>query len=334
VSETRREFMQNASAVALLAQQVIAQTASSSATGMPTRVLGRTGERVSIVGVGGWHIGAVKDEAEAIKIVHAAMDEGINFFDNAWDYQDGHAEEVMGKALAMDGRRKKVFLMTKNCERDYAGSKKNLEDSLRRLKTDHLDLWQFHEMVYDNDPDWVFEKGGIKAALEARKEGKVRFLGFTGHKDPRIHAKMLGKPQQWDTAQMPVNVMDPYYRSFLNEVVPLCLKKNVGVIGMKGLGGGYPNGRFLTEVGLTSDECYRFCLSQPVTTQVMGINSMQQLKQDVALARTFKPLSPDENRKLMLRVKDFAGDGRHELFKSTKVFDGPHHRKQHGFDLS
>jgi predicted aldo/keto reductase-like oxidoreductase len=334
VSETRREFMQNASAVALLAQQVIAQTASSSATGMPTRVLGRTGERVSIVGVGGWHIGAVKDEAEAIKIVHAAMDEGINFFDNAWDYQDGHAEEVMGKALAMDGRRKKVFLMTKNCERDYAGSKKNLEDSLRRLKTDHLDLWQFHEMVYDNDPDWVFEKGGIKAALEARKEGKVRFLGFTGHKDPRIHAKMLGKPQQWDTAQMPVNVMDPHYRSFLNEVVPLCLKKNVGVIGMKGLGGGYPNGRFLTEVGLTSDECYRFCLSQPVTTQVMGINSMQQLKQDVALARTFKPLSPDENRKLMSRVRDFAGDGRHELFKSTKVFDGPHHRKQHGFDLS
>jgi predicted aldo/keto reductase-like oxidoreductase len=334
MSETRREFMQKASAVALLAEQVIAQTSSASETGMPTRVLGRTGERVSIVGVGGWHIGAVKDEAEAVKIVHAAMDEGITFFDNAWDYQDGHAEEVMGKALAMDGRRKKVFLMTKNCERDYAGSKRNLEESLRRLKTDHLDLWQFHEMVYDNDPDWVFEKGGIKAALEARKEGKVRFLGFTGHKDPRIHAKMLGKPQEWDTAQMPVNVMDPHYRSFLNEVVPLCLKKNVGVIGMKGLGGGYPNGRFLTEVGLTSDECYRFCLSQPVTVQVMGINSMQQLKQDVALARSFKPLSPDENRKLMSRVKDLAGDGRHELFKSTKVFDGPHHRKQHGFDLA
>jgi len=326
--------MQKASAIALLAEQVIAQTSSASATGMPTRVLGRTGERVSIVGVGGWHIGAVKDEPEAIKIVHAAMDEGITFFDNAWDYQDGHAEEVMGKALAMDGRRKKVFLMTKNCERDYEGSKRNLEESLRRLKTDHLDLWQFHEMVYDNDPDWVFEKGGIKAALEARKEGKVRFLGFTGHKDPRIHAKMLGKPQEWDTAQMPVNVMDPHYRSFLNEVVPLCLKKNVGVIGMKGLGGGYPNGRFLTEVGLTSDECYRFCLSQPVTVQVMGINSVQQLKQDVALARSFKPLSPDENRKLMSRVKDLAGDGPHELFKSTKVFDGPHHRKQHGFDLA
>jgi uncharacterized protein len=334
MSETRREFMRNASAIALLAEQVVAQTSSPSATGMPTRILGRTAERVSIVGLGGWHIGAIKEEAEAVKIMHAAMDDGINFFDNAWDYHDGHSEEVMGKALAMDGRRSKVFLMTKNCERDYAGSKKNLEDSLRRLKTDHIDLWQFHEMVYDNDPDWVFEKGGIKAALEARKEGKVRFLGFTGHKDPRIHAKMLGKPQEWDTAQMPVNVMDPHYRSFLKEIVPLCLKKNVGVIGMKGLGGGYPNGRFLTEVGLTPDECYRFCLSQPVTTQVMGINSMQQLKQDVELARAFKPLTPEENRKLMSRVKDLAGDGRHELFKSTKVFDGPHHRKQHGFDLA
>ena len=195
---TRRDFMRNASAVTLLAQQVIAQTSSASATGMPTRVLGRTGQRVSIVSLGGWHIGAVKDDAEAIRIMHAAIDEGINFFDNAWDYHDGRSEELMGKALAMDNRRNKVFLMTKNCERDYEGSKRNLEESLRRLKTDHLDLWQFHEMVYDNDPDWVFDKGGLKAALEARKEGKVRFIGFTGHKDPRIHLKMLSKPHDWD----------------------------------------------------------------------------------------------------------------------------------------
>jgi len=136
------------------------------------RVLGRTGARVSIMGIGGWHVGAIKDEKEAMRVVHEAVDEGVTFFDNAWDYQDGHAEEVMGKALAMDGRRKKIFLMTKNCERDYAGSMKCLEDSLRRLKTDHLDLWQFHECVYDNDPDWIFEKGGIKAALEARQQGK------------------------------------------------------------------------------------------------------------------------------------------------------------------
>jgi predicted aldo/keto reductase-like oxidoreductase len=188
-------------------------------------------------------------------------------------------------------------------------------------------------MVYDNDPDWVFDKGGLKAALEARKEGKVRFIGFTGHKDPRIHAKMLAKPHEWDSAQMPVNVMDPHFRSFTKEVIPVCLKKNVGVIGMKGLGGGHPNGRFLTEVGLTSDECYRYCLSQPVAAQVMGINTMEQLKQDVALARSFKPLSQQETNKLMSRVKDVAGDGRHELFKSTKTFDGPHHRKQHGFAI-
>ena len=191
---TRREFMRNASAVALLAEQVIAETSSASTTGMPTRVLGRTNERVSIVALGGWHIGAVKDEDEAIRIMHAAIDEGVNFFDNAWDYHDGHSEEVMGKALAMDNRRDRVFLMTKDCERDYAGSKRNLEDSLRRLRTDQVDLWQFHELVYDNDPDWVLEKGGLKAALEARKEGKIRFIGFTGHKDPRIHPKMLGKP--------------------------------------------------------------------------------------------------------------------------------------------
>lgn len=330
---TRRDFMRKASAVALLAEQVIAQTSSASATGMPTRVLGRSNERVSVVALGGWHIGAVKDDAEATRIMHAAIDEGINFFDNAWDYHDGRSEELMGKALAMDGRRGKVFLMTKNCERDYAGSKKNLEDSLRRLKTDRIDLWQFHEMVYDNDPDWVFEKGGLKAALEARKEGKVRFIGFTGHKDPRIHAKMLAKPHDWDAAQMPVNVMDPHFRSFVKEVVPVCLKKNVGVIGMKGLGGGHPNGRFLTEAGMTSDECYRFCLSQPVASQVMGITSMDQLKQDVALARSFKPLSQQESTQLISRVKDIAGDGRHELFKSTKTFDGPHHRKQHGFAL-
>lgn len=321
--------MQAASA-ALLAQEVIAQTANASATGMPTRVLGRTGVRVSIVGLGGWHIGAIKDDNEAIRIMHAAIDEGLTFFDNCWDYHDGRSEELMGRALAMDGRRGKVFLMTKNCERDYAGSMRCLEDSLRRLKTDHLDLWQFHEMVYDNDPDWVFDKGGLRAALEARKQGKVRFIGFTGHKDPRIHLSMLNKPHEWDSAQMPVNVMDPHYRSFINEVIPVCLRKNVGVIGMKGLGGG--TGRFVQNAGLTSDECYRFCMSQPVSVQVAGISTMAQLKQDVALARAFKPLSKQEGEQLVSRVKDIAGDGRHELFKSTKTFDGPHHRKQHGFD--
>jgi predicted aldo/keto reductase-like oxidoreductase len=333
---SRRQFMKQATmagSASALAEQVLAQTSSPSATGMPTRVLGKTGQRVSIACLGGWHIGSLKDDGEAIRIMHAAIDEGINFFDNAWDYHDGHSEEVMGKALAMDGRRNKIFLMTKNCERDYKGSMKDLEDSLRRLQTDHLDLWQFHELVYDNDPDWIFEKGGIKAALEAQKAGKVRFIGFTGHKDPRIHLKMLAKPYAWDTAQMPINLMDAHYRSFQKEVVPVCLQKNAGVIGMKGLAGGATEGRLPTKVGVTVDECYRFCLSLPVTAQVMGITSMDQLKQNIQLARNFKPMAAAEKAALLARVKEEAGDGRHELFKSTKFYDGPHHRKQHDFDL-
>lgn len=297
------------------------------------RMLGRTGVKVSMIGIGGWHIGVHKDPKDSIRIMHAAIDEGVTFFDNAWDYHDGHSEEVMGDALKVDGKRKKVFLMTKNCERDGAGSMKNLEESLRRLKTDHLDLWQFHEMVYDNDPDWVFEKGGLKVALEAKKQGKVRFIGFTGHKDPRIHLKMLAKPYEWDSAQMPINVLDASYRSFQNEVVPVCQQKNVGVIGMKGLAGGHPQGRLISHAGLTAAECYRFCLSLPITVQVMGINTMDHLKANVQLARTFKPMTAQEKAALIAKVKDQAGDGRHELFKSTKTFDGPHHRKQHSFEL-
>src|SRR5687767_5991789 len=288
---SRRDFVRQTAAglsAASLAEQVLAQTSSATATGVPTRVLGRTGQRVSMLCLGGWHIGSLKDDNEAIRIMHAAIDEGMTFFDNAWDYHNGRSEELMGRAMAQDGRRKKVFLMTKNCNRDYTGSMQCLEDSLRRMKTDYLDLWQFHEMVYDNDPDWVFEKGGLKAALEARKQGKVRFIGFTGHKDPLIHLKMLGKPHDWDSAQMPINVLDAHYRSFQKQVVPVCLKKNVGVIGMKGLGGGHPDGRFVSKAGMTVEECFRFCLSMPVAAQVVGINSMAQLKQDLAIARGFQ----------------------------------------------
>jgi predicted aldo/keto reductase-like oxidoreductase len=193
-----------------------------------------------------------------------------------------------------------------------------------------VDLWQFHEMVYDNDPDWVFDKGGIKAAIDARKAGKVRFIGFTGHKDPRIHLKMLGKPFDWDTAQMPINVMDAHYRSFQNQVVPVCLDKKVGVIGMKGYGGSSPQG-IMAKSGLTAAEAYRYSLSQPVSTQVVGLTSLDQLQAAVALARSFAPMSAAEQTALRDRVRDMAGDGRYELFKSTVTFDGPHHRRQHGF---
>jgi aryl-alcohol dehydrogenase-like predicted oxidoreductase len=334
---SRRDFMKTATrrlSLAALAGQVFSEATSAAETGVPQRPLGRTGQKVSMLCLGGWHIGSVKDDTEAVRIMHAAIDEGLTFFDNAWDYHNGHSEEVMGKALSMDGKRSKVFLMTKNCERDYAGSMKNLEDSLRRMKTSHLDLWQFHEMVYDNDPDWVFEKGGLKAALEARQQGKVRYIGFTGHKDPRIHLQMLDKPHPWDTAQMPINVLDYFYRSFQKEVVPVCLRKNTGIIGMKGLAGGATEGRLVEKFGLTAQDCYRYCLSQPVSTQVIGITTMAQLRTDIALARNFKKMTPAEMHAFREKVSAEAGDGRHELFKSSKMYDGPHHRKQHGFDLA
>ncbi len=332
---SRREFFEfvfGSALAATLAEDVVAQTSASSA-GIPARVLGRTKERVSILCLGGWHIGSVSEKNEAIRIMHAAIDEGITFFDNAWDYHNGRSEEWMGEALAVAGKRNKVFLMTKNCERDYAGSTKNLEESLKRLQTDRIDLWQFHEMVYDSDPDWVIEKGGLKAALEAQKSGKVRYIGFTGHKDPRIHLKMLAKNHPWDTAQMPINVMDAHYRSFQKEVVPVCLQKGVGVIGMKSLGGGSPRGRIPTAAGVSAQDCIRYALSLPIVSLVVGINSMEDLKQDIEIARGFKPMPDNEKATLLSRVREEAGDGRHELFKSTQTFDGPHHRRQHNFAL-
>jgi predicted aldo/keto reductase-like oxidoreductase len=237
----------------------------------------------------------------------------------------------MGKAT--HDRRDKVFLMTKNCERDYEGSKQNLEDSLRRLKTDHLDLWQFHEMVYDNDPDWVFEKGGIKAAIEAQQAGKVRYLGFTGHKNPRIHLRMLGKPQEWDAVQMPINVCDWHYQSFAGEVVPICLQRKIGVLGMKSLGGS-PDGVTgrLVSAGLgTAEEFIHYALSQPVSSLVVGLRNQRDLTQALRVGRNFQPMSTADQNALRHKVVEVAGDGRHELFKSTNNFDGPHHRKQHGF---
>jgi predicted aldo/keto reductase-like oxidoreductase len=199
-------------------------------------------------------------------------------------------------------------------------------------------------MVYDNDPDWVFERGGFKAAMEAVRAGKVRFVGFTGHKDPLIHLKMLARLEdarktsdigdyQWASAQMPINVMDAHYRSFQQQVVPECLSRGIGVIGMKGLAGGHPKGR-IPERGLaTAVECRRFALTLPIATLVCGIISMKDLEQDVQVARNFKPFSDQEMSELMNRVRSEATDGRHELFKSTKLYDGPHHRKQHGFDV-
>ncbi len=325
----RREFLHStlagAAALGLAGGAVAADDAGTK--GVPTRPLGKTGEKVSMLCLGGWHIGAVKDQNEAVKIMHAAIDEGLTFFDNAWDYHDGGSEEVMGKALAMDGKRSKVFLMTKNCNRDAKGTRQCLEDSLKRLQTDHLDLWQFHEINYDNDPDWVVEKGALAEALKAQKEGKVRFLGFTGHKAPHIHLKMLDK-HKWDTAQMPINVCDYHYRSFAQQVVPEANKRGVAPLGMKSLGGGQP-GRFVQAKVCSVEEALRYALSQPIAALVTGIDSMDVLKQNLTIARTFRPFSEEELKALVEKVKPVAGDGRHERFKSTQFFDSPYHQKQH-----
>ena len=301
---------------------------SQSPGGIPTRPLGKTGVQVSMLGLGGHHQARPKEESESVRLVHTAVDNGITFMDNAWDYHDGRAEDVMGKALAMDGYRKKVFLMTKVCDRDYAGAMKQLEDSLRRLRTDVIDLWQFHECNYFNDPDFIRDKGGLRAALEAKKQGKVRFVGFTGHKHPRIHRRMLALDFPWDACQMPNNVMDYQFESFRHEVMPECAKRNIGVIGMKGCGG---EGNMLRDKVVTVEQCYRYFLSQPVSTQVIGIANMDDLNRALVTGRSFKAMTGGELETLSARLKDVAGDGRYEHFKTTQRYDAGHHRKQHGF---
>ncbi|HVK08494.1 MAG TPA: aldo/keto reductase [Gemmataceae bacterium] len=327
---TRREFLQAGlagSAAIALTGDIMGQDNS---TGIPRRPLGRTGEQVSIVCLGGWHIGDVKDKAEAVKIMHAAIDEGINFFDNCWDYHDGGSEEIMGKALAADGGkwRKKVVLMTKVCSREAKEVRQQIEQSLKRLQTDVIDLMQMHEINWDNDPDWVVEKGGLAELLKMQKEGKVKHVGFTGHKSPLIHAKMM-PVHKWDTVQMPVNVCDHFYRSFVQAICPLAEKQGTGVIGMKSLGGG--KGKLVTDKVCTAEEALRFALSQPVASIVSGMDSMDVLKKNVATARAFKPMDAKETEALLAKVTPQATDGRHERFKSTTDFDGPYHQKQHGF---
>ncbi|TWT88125.1 General stress protein 69 [Pseudobythopirellula maris] len=326
----RREFLKRGlatSALLALADRVYAQQRDDGG-GLPMRPLGRSGAEVSILSLGGYHIGLTAKQhgdPAAVRLMHRAAENGLTFFDNCWDYHMGYSEEVMGKAI--EDRRDQVFLMTKVCDRDYEGAKRQLDESLKRLRTDHIDLWQFHEMVYDNDPDWVFDKGAIRAAREAKQAGKVRHIGFTGHKDPSIHLKMLGKDEPWASAQMPINVCDYYFRSFLHNVAPACDEKGVGVIGMKSLGGGE-----IVRSGLISaKDCLRFSLSQPVSTVVTGITSEAELDQALEVGRGFKPLGAAKQSALLAKVEEAAGDGRHELFKTTKRFDGSYHREQHGF---
>lgn len=296
--------------------------------GIPIRPLGKTGEEVSIIGLGGGHLSRPHiSDALAVRIIQTAIDEGITFLDNAWDYGEGESEKRMG--LALEGRREKVVLMTKVCGRDRETAESHLHDSLRRLRTDVIDVWQFHETNYDNDPDWIFAAGGaIEAAIAAREAGKVRFIGFTGHKSPHILLRMLEQDFPWDTCQLPVNIMDFHYRSFQRQVLPELERRQIAGLGMKSLGG---EGQMVTQAGLSPQVCRRYALSQSIATLIVGVESLENLRQDLEIARKFEPMSASDQAALMERVQPEAGDGRHEWFKSTQYFDAKLHRDQHAF---
>jgi predicted aldo/keto reductase-like oxidoreductase len=289
---------------------------------MPYRILGRTGARVSAIGLGGWHIGFKEmSDTLSIRIMRTAIDRGINFLDNSWDYNEGASEVRMGKALR-DGYREKVFLMTKIDGRSKVEAARQLDESLRRLQTDCIDLVQHHEVLRFEDPHRMFDAEGAQAALlEARQAGKLRFIGFTGHKDPRIHLYTLEVAKEhgftFDTVQLPLNVMDAHYRSFARLVVPALVAQNIGVLGMKSMG----NGIILNSKTVTPIECLHYALNLPTSVVITGLDSLEILDQACEAARTFRPMTEDEVRALLRKTAKAAARGEFELFKTSSIFD-------------
>lgn len=303
--------------------------ADQSSGKIPRRPLGRTGVEVSAIGLGGYHLGLVKTKREAVRIVEEAFDAGITFMDNGWEYHDGLSEEIMGQGLV--GRRHNAFLMTKVCThgRGRKVAMRQLHESLKRLRTDYLDLWQIHEVVYDNDPDLHFAKDGVIEAFdEAKRQGKVRFVGFTGHKDPAIHLKMLSYDYPFDTCQMPLNILDGTFRSFEQQVLPELNRRGIATLGMKSMCG---EGSPVKKRVVTPTEALSYAMSLPVAATISGIDSLKVLRQNLRIARNFKPLSSEEMQSLRSKCSEWASDGRLELYKTSKAFDGPPGRKQHGF---
>ncbi|WP_213807326.1 aldo/keto reductase [Granulicella sp. dw_53] len=286
------------------------------------RDLGTTGEKVSAIGMGGAHLGKQDDPAESIKLIRSGIDHGITFLDNCWDYHDGKSEVRMGQALR-DGYRQKVFLMTKMDGHTKTAYNKQLEESLRRLQTDVIDLVQFHEVIRMDDPDRIFAPGGsLEAAVAARQAGKIRYIGFTGHKDPAIHLRMLETAQKhnfhFDTVQMPINVMDAHFRSFTKAVMPVAIQQGIGVLAMKTFGDHY----ILQSNTVKPMEALHYGLSQPVSVLITGIDSPKILDQALEAVRTFKPLTPTETASLLARTKAAASEGKFERFKTSIEFDG------------
>jgi len=295
---------------------------------VPTRPFGRSGDRVSILGLGGWHVGVPRTDRAAVKLIHAAIDAGVTFMDNAWDYNDGLSETRMGLAIA--DRRDDVFLMTKVCVhgRDGKVAMRQLEDSLRRLRTDHLDLWQIHEVIFDDEPAACFARGGVVEALDkARRQGKVRYVGFTGHKNPALHLEMLSHDYAWDACQLPLNCFDASFRSFETQVLPELTRRGIASIGMKSLGG---DGRAVARKVISAQEALAYALSLPVATVVSGIDTMDVLEQNVSVAAGFRPMSQRARQALARRVAPQAADGRFELYKISMAFDGVEARRVHG----
>jgi aryl-alcohol dehydrogenase-like predicted oxidoreductase len=341
---TRRDFLKVgaimagvASGVSAAGEALFSPTASAGQAVPPTarkgdmiyRKLGHTGAQVSAIGVGGHHLGDFASVDDAIRLVHEAVDAGVTFFDNCWEYYNGRTENILGRGLK--GRRDKVFLMTKVCTHGRSGrlALQMLEESLRRLQTDHLDLWQIHGIVYDNDPELAYVKGGVLEAFDqAKKQGKTRFVGFTGHKEPAFHLKMLELGYPFDTVQMPLNPFDACFHSFQNQVLPEVNRRGMGALGMKSMGG---TAWAIRNGVVKAEEMLRYAMSLPVATTICGMESLDVLHQNLSVVRDFQPMTESEMEALRARCAPTAADGRFEPYKVSLRYDNPMTRLPHGF---
>jgi len=325
----RRDFLNGLALAGFMASASDTPSAKGSKQGVPYRTLGRTGERVSAVGMGGFHLAQPGlEEAESIRLIRTAVDRGINFMDNSWDYNEGQSEIRMGRALK-DGYRQKVFLMTKLDGRTKKEAAKQIDESLKRLQTDHVDLMQHHEIIRFEDPDRIFaEQGAQEAVLEAKQAGKIRYIGFTGHKDPHIHLYMLKVAAdngfKFDTVQMPLNVMDAHFRSFEKLVLPKLVEQGIGVLGMKSMG----DKIILKSKTVQPIECLHYALNLPTSVVITGIDSMRILEQALEAARNFRPLSKEEVAALLAKTAQAAANGDYELFKTSQHFDSTAHHPE------
>jgi aryl-alcohol dehydrogenase-like predicted oxidoreductase len=298
---------------------------------IPRRPLGRTGVQVSAIGIGGHHLGDISSVDEAIRLVHEAVDAGINFFGNAWEYYNGKTENWLGRALK--GRRDKIVLMTKVCTHGRSGqlALRMLEESLQRLQTDHLDVWQIHGIVYDNDPELAYAKGGVLEAFDqAKQQGKVRFVGFTGHKEPAFHLEMIQRGYPFDTVQMPLNPFDASFHSFEQQVLPELNRRGIAALGMKSMGGTADS---VKKGVVKAEELLRYAMSLPVATTICGMDSLDVLRQNLRVARGFTPMTENEMNALRARCASTAADGRFEPYKVSLKYDNPVTRMPHGFPV-